>query len=310
MEISARSGGRDPLDEPGWVVPIANSLVGADRAAPAALAGAVAGAEAGSGPALSPRHSVRPLQRHSVATPAAGGGVRLGADMLAAAGPVAGGRGLRPAAPGPARRAESSRRARQITGLRGRLPHPGKTWGCRHRPSPVDRQQTPLDLRRPRHPPQSHHYRGRTSTTSPRPSPRSTASRRSRAAPDGLAAGPKPIGKVFVPPGRPLTRPASQTGRLTSARAEVSRRRRRRPPRSTRALRASGVVRAPPRAIGQRAHSVPTKIRAIRGPAACNLAVSAGQRPHKACTTSTRRTFWCRTRRRSWASSRSTRGGA
>lgn len=25
MEISARSGGRDPQDEPGWVVPIANS---------------------------------------------------------------------------------------------------------------------------------------------------------------------------------------------------------------------------------------------------------------------------------------------
>lgn len=142
MEISARFGGRDPLDEPGWVVPIANSLVGADRAAPAALAGAVAGAEAGSGPALSPRHSVRPLQRHSVATPAAGGGVRIGADMLAASGPVAGGRGLRPAAPGPARRAESSWRARQITGLRGRLPHPGKTWGCRHRPSPVDRRKT------------------------------------------------------------------------------------------------------------------------------------------------------------------------
>ncbi len=206
MEISARSGGRDPLDEPGWVVPIANSLVGTDRAAPAALAGAVAGAEAGSGPALSPRHSVRPLQRHSVATPAAGGGVRLGADMLAASGPVAGGRGLRPAAPGPARRAESSRRARQITGLRGRLPHPGKTWGCRHRPSPIDRRKTGS----------KHHLicdgRGRTSTTSPRPSPRSTASRRSRAAPDGLAAGPKPIGKVFVPPGRPLTRPASQTG--------------------------------------------------------------------------------------------------
>ncbi|CAO0835196.1 hypothetical protein SMICM17S_02167 [Streptomyces microflavus] len=34
------------------------------------------------------------------------------------------------------------------------------------------------------------------------------------------------------------------------------------------------------------------------------VAVSAAQGPWEACTTSRRRTFWCRTRRRSWASSR------
>ncbi len=34
------------------------------------------------------------------------------------------------------------------------------------------------------------------------------------------------------------------------------------------------------------------------------VAVSAGQGPWEACTTSRRRTFWCRTRRRNWASSR------
>lgn len=58
---------------------------------------------------LPPGHPVRPLQRHSLATPALGAGVRLRTDLLAASGPVAEGRRLRPAPPGPAREAERGR---------------------------------------------------------------------------------------------------------------------------------------------------------------------------------------------------------
>lgn len=117
-------------------------LVGADRTAAAAVAGTVAGAAAGVGPALSPRHPVRSPQRHSVATPAPGAGVRLRPDLLASPGPVAEGRGLRPAAPTPARGAERGRRTRLVTRVRGRLPHPREKGGPDTGPSPVDRRKT------------------------------------------------------------------------------------------------------------------------------------------------------------------------
>lgn len=69
-------------------------------------------------------------------------GVRLRTDLLAQPGAVAAGRGLRPAAPHPARRAEHGRRARLVTGLRGRLAHPCEKGGADTGPSPVDRRKT------------------------------------------------------------------------------------------------------------------------------------------------------------------------
>lgn len=93
--------------------------MGSGRAVAAAAAGAVSGAEAGVGPALPPGHPVRPLQRHSLATPAAGAGFRLGPDVLAPTGAVAGGRSLRPVASGPARRTERGWRTRTARRKRG-----------------------------------------------------------------------------------------------------------------------------------------------------------------------------------------------
>lgn len=116
--------------------------MGIDRAAAAAVAGAVAGSETGLGPALSPGHLVRPLQRHSLATPACGDGVRLRTDLLASPGPMADGWGLRPTAPGPAREVERGRQARLVTGVRGRFSHPREKGGSDTGPSPVDRRKT------------------------------------------------------------------------------------------------------------------------------------------------------------------------
>ncbi len=62
--------------------------------------------------------------------------------MLAASGPVAGGGGLRPAPPGPARRAERGWRTRLVTGLHGRFPHPREKGGADTGPSPGDRRKT------------------------------------------------------------------------------------------------------------------------------------------------------------------------
>jgi len=117
-------------------------LVGADRAATAALAGEVAGPSTGTGPAVSAGHPVRALQRHSLATPASGAGVQLRTDLLATLGSLAAGRSLRPAAPHPARRTELGRRTRLVQGLRGRLPHPREKGGPDTGPSPVDRRKT------------------------------------------------------------------------------------------------------------------------------------------------------------------------
>lgn len=116
--------------------------MGIDRAVAAAVARAVAGAEAGVGPALPPGHPVRPLQRHSLATPALGAGVRFGADVLAASGAVAEGGGLRPAAPAPARGAERGRRTRLVACVRGWFSHPREKGGADTGPSPVDRRKT------------------------------------------------------------------------------------------------------------------------------------------------------------------------
>lgn len=137
--------------------------MGVDRAVAAAVAGAVPGATTGGRSVPPPGHSVRPLQRHSLATPTHGAGVRLGADLLAASGAVAECRSRRPAAPGSARKAERGRRTRLVTCVRGRLSHPCEKGGADTGPSPVDRrnrQQTPPDLRRTRHPTQDHHDRG------------------------------------------------------------------------------------------------------------------------------------------------------
>ncbi|ONI50068.1 hypothetical protein STIB_57820 [Streptomyces sp. IB2014 011-1] len=87
-----------------------------------------------------------------------------------------------------------------------------------------------------------------------------------------------------------------------------------------------GSRHAPWRPVGPHLACVPTHRRrgpSVRGPLRANqdpghtrtsrvpfgqiVAVSAGKWPCEACTTSTRRTFWCRTRRRSWASSRAWR---
>jgi transposase len=100
------------------------------------------GATTGGGSALPPGHPVRSLQRHSLATPAPGAGVRLGADLLAPPGPVAESRSLRPAAPGPARGAERGWRTRLVTCVRGRLSHPREKRGADTGPSPVDRRKT------------------------------------------------------------------------------------------------------------------------------------------------------------------------
>lgn len=116
--------------------------MGVDRAAPAAVAGAVAGAAAGVGPTLSAGHPVRPLQRHSLATTAVGTGVRVGTDALAASGPVAEGRCLRPAAQSPARGAERGGRARLVAGVCGWFPLPREKGGSDTGPSPVDRRKT------------------------------------------------------------------------------------------------------------------------------------------------------------------------
>ena len=62
--------------------------------------------------------------------------------MLAASGPMAEGRSLRPAAPGPARRTERGRRARLVAGVRGWFPHPREKGGPDTGPSPVDRRKT------------------------------------------------------------------------------------------------------------------------------------------------------------------------
>lgn len=62
--------------------------------------------------------------------------------MLAPPGPVAEGGGFRPAAPGPARRAERGRRARLVAGLRGWFSHPREKGGADTGPSPVDRRKT------------------------------------------------------------------------------------------------------------------------------------------------------------------------
>lgn len=113
--------------------------------------------EAGVGPALPARHPVRPLQRHSLATSALGAGVQLGTDMLAPAGPVAEGRSLRPAAPGPARRTEREKKGTRHRSVAGRPAEDG--------------QQTPPDLRRTRHPAQSHHDRGQRQRRHPDPRP-------------------------------------------------------------------------------------------------------------------------------------------
>ncbi|GGV22731.1 DDE transposase [Streptomyces spectabilis] len=77
-----------------------------------------------------------------LATPAAGAGVRLRTDLLAAPGAAAAGRSLRPAAPHPARRAERGRPTRLVAGLRGRLPCPCEKGGADTGPSPVDRRNT------------------------------------------------------------------------------------------------------------------------------------------------------------------------
>src|SRR4051812_26536034 len=77
-----------------------------DQTATPALARAVTGAEAGGRPAVPTGHPVRPASGHRLATPAAGAGVRLGTDVLAAPGPLAEGRSLRAATSPPARRAE------------------------------------------------------------------------------------------------------------------------------------------------------------------------------------------------------------
>jgi hypothetical protein len=59
--------------------------VGSDRAAVTALAGQVAGAAAGAGPAVPARHPVRALHRYRLGRSAAGAGLRLRDDLLAAA---------------------------------------------------------------------------------------------------------------------------------------------------------------------------------------------------------------------------------
>lgn len=61
--------------------------------------------------------------------------------MLEATGAVAEGRRLRPAPPHPARRAQCSRPARLVPGLRGWLPHPREKGGADTGPSPVDRRK-------------------------------------------------------------------------------------------------------------------------------------------------------------------------
>jgi hypothetical protein len=58
-------------------------VVGADRAAAAALAGTGTRASPGGRPAVPAGHPERPLQRHQLATSAAGAGVRLRTDLLA-----------------------------------------------------------------------------------------------------------------------------------------------------------------------------------------------------------------------------------
>ena len=91
---------------------------------------------------MSTGHPLRAPQRHSLATAAAGAGIRLGTDLLAAPGSLAAGRSLRPAAPHPSRRTQRGRRTRLVPGLRGRLPHPREKGGADTGPSPVDRRKT------------------------------------------------------------------------------------------------------------------------------------------------------------------------
>lgn len=113
--------------------------MGSGRAVTAAVARAGAGAASGAGPAVPAGHPVRALPGHQLATPAAGAGFRVGADLLATSGTVARGRRLRPAAPHPARETARRRRTRLVPCVCGRLPHPREKGGAGTGPSPVDR---------------------------------------------------------------------------------------------------------------------------------------------------------------------------
>lgn len=96
-------------------------------------------------------------------------------NLLAAAGAVAEGRGLRPAAPDPALQTERGRRAGLVQSMRRRFPCPREKGGRRHRAvagrPAEDGQQAPSDLRRTRNPAQGHHHRGQRQRRHPDPRP-------------------------------------------------------------------------------------------------------------------------------------------
>ena len=82
---------------------------------------------------------LRPAHRDPLAGPPARARLRLGGDLLAAPGGVAGGRGVGAPAPAPADRAARRRPDRLLPGHRGLEPGPGQKGGAKTGPSPVDR---------------------------------------------------------------------------------------------------------------------------------------------------------------------------
>ncbi|MDQ1035207.1 hypothetical protein QFZ75_001623 [Streptomyces sp. V3I8] len=139
-------------------------------------------------------------------------GIRLGADLPAAPRTVAADRSLRPTAPHPARQTARGRRTGLVRGMRRRLPRPRQKRGADTGPSPAERRKTGSrhHLIRDGHgtPPRSSPPR-QASTTSPGPSPWSTASRPSPAARAGPAAAPRPSSETRAPPTGPPGKPVA-----------------------------------------------------------------------------------------------------
>jgi hypothetical protein len=106
---------------------------------------AAAGPEAGGGPAThsGPEGAVRdpvcPAHRHPVGVSAAGVGLRVGDDLLAAAGRMERGGRVGPVAPGAAEEAAGREEARLVAGGDRLLPCAGGSARPKSGPSPVDR---------------------------------------------------------------------------------------------------------------------------------------------------------------------------
>lgn len=129
--------------------------------------------------------------------------------------------------------------------------------------------------------------------------------------PQGVSRRPQTTAKHSCPWGRQAAMPRRSSHGTDPGRAPSNQ-----PRRARRRPRCAGSGRLPLACVPTRRRHGPS----VRGPLRANrdpghtrpshlqlghiVTVSAGQRPHEACTAGRRRTCWCRTRRRSSASSR------